>query len=123
MYCDFLAIRVQAFENNFLRPQIEIFFAEFCSVFIILNKHTTYFLEYPECEVNNLVGSDKSGSYTKSHFEIVARRILSSAFNVHIFSKFECLDSPQNMLNVLERFENQIKNMQQKIYFARGIQC
>ena len=67
-----------------------------------------------------MVGSDKSGSYTKYHFEIFAPGILSSAYNVHIFSKFEALDSPQNMLNVLERFEDQIKNMQHKNFTLPG---
>ena len=69
--------------------RLKIFPSEFCSVFVILNKRTTYFLEYPECQVNILFGSDKSGSYTNYHFEIVAPGIVSSAYNVHIFSKFE----------------------------------
>ena len=76
-----------------------------CSVFVILNKRTTYFLEHPEREVNILIGGDKGGSYTKFHFEIVASGIVSSAYNVHIFVMFEALNSRQNMLKVLEPFE------------------
>ena len=50
----------------------------------------------------------------KFHFEIVAPDIVSSAYKVHIFAVFEALNSPQNMLKVLEPFESQIKNMQHK---------
>ena len=91
-----------------------------CSVFAILNKRTTYFLEHPEREVNILIGGDKGGSYTKFHFEIVAPGIVSSAYNVHIFAMFEALDSRQNILKVLEPFEGQIKNMQHKDFVLPG---
>ena len=76
-----------------------------CSVFVVLNKRTTYVLEHPEREVNILIGGDKGGSYTKFHFEIVAPGIVSSAYNVHIFAMFEDINSRQNMLKVLEPFE------------------
>ena len=85
-----------------------------CSVFAILKKRTTYFHEHAEHEVNILIGGDKGGSYTKFHFEIVAPGIVSSAYNVHIFAMYEALDSRQNMLKVLEPFEDPIKNMQHK---------
>ena len=91
----------------------------FCSVFAILNKRTTYFLEHPEREVNILIGGDKGGSYTKFHFEIVAPGIVSSAY-VHIFAMFEVLDSRQIMLKVLEPFQGQIKNMQHKDFVLSG---
>ena len=82
-----------------------------CSVFTILKKRTTYFLEHPEREVNILIGSDKGGSYTKIYFETVPPGIVSSTYNVHIFAMSEVLDSRLSMLKVLEPFEGQIKDM------------
>ena len=60
------------------------------------------------------------GSYTKFHFEIVAPGIVSSTYNDHIFDMFEGLDSRQNMLKVLEPFEDQIKKMQHKDFTFLG---
>ena len=54
------------------------------------------------------------------HFEIVEPSIVSSTYNVHIFAMFEALDSQQNMLKVLEPFEEQIKYMQLKDFTWSG---
>ena len=91
------------------------FHSHFCSGFAILNKQIAYFFDQPERKVNISTGGDTCGSYTKFHFQIVAPGIVSSAYNVRIFAMYEALDSRQNMLKVLEPFEEQIKYMQQKI--------
>ena len=67
-----------------------------------------------------MIGADKVSSYTKFHFEIVAPGIISSTYNVHIFAMFEALNSRQNMLKVLEPFEDQIKYMQWKDFTLPG---
>ena len=56
-----------------------------CSVFAILNKRTTHFLEHLERQVDILTGGNKGGSYKNFHFENVPPGIVSSAYNVPFF--------------------------------------
>ena len=70
--------------------------------------------QYPQIEL--------MASYIRSkyRFDIVAPRIVSSAYNVHIFAMIESLHSRQNMFKVLEPLGGQISDMEHKDFTLAG---
>ena len=78
-----------------------------CSVFAIFNKSRShFFIEHPDPKANILIGGDKGGPYKKIHVEISAPGIILFVSNVHIIAIYKALDSRQNILKILEPFDD-----------------